>query len=270
MKYPPYPSFPYHGGKSSLRRWIVSFIPVSRGVYIEPFAGRGNVFWYAYYHRRRFSGWWLNDLQTKSFFTAILKVDVDAIPSVFLPEERDLWRKRRENNDHVAIMVEPILAWGGGVLPRSYNVPWKWNRRLYVERILEARRVLEESSCRLTDFDCLDVLRQAGEHDFVYLDPPYLGASVTAYSESTFDPVRMVELLQKAKFKWILSEYRHPFYLRALGEPVRQKKCMMSLASYGVNRVHIDRKRVECLWSNFVARGYNVSFPSLCPQYSSG
>ena len=41
------PGFAYPGGKVRLRKWLVSMMPREGRRYIEPFAGRGNVFWLA-------------------------------------------------------------------------------------------------------------------------------------------------------------------------------------------------------------------------------
>ncbi|HUW57522.1 MAG TPA: DNA adenine methylase, partial [Planctomycetota bacterium] len=73
------PQFNYPGGKVRLRKWLVSMMPREGGRYVEPFAGRGNVFWLAACCLK-FQEWWLNDIYTKPFFDAIRDVDVVDIP----------------------------------------------------------------------------------------------------------------------------------------------------------------------------------------------
>lgn len=44
MKLVDAPYFVYRGGKARLRRFIIRWIPTYGSTYLEPFAGRGNVF----------------------------------------------------------------------------------------------------------------------------------------------------------------------------------------------------------------------------------
>jgi site-specific DNA-adenine methylase len=64
-------SIPYPGGKSRLARTIVSFLPVRGRTFVEPFAGKGNVFWTAASQGLKFREWWLNDIATSRFFKAV-------------------------------------------------------------------------------------------------------------------------------------------------------------------------------------------------------
>jgi hypothetical protein len=64
-------SIPYPGGKGRLAKQIVSFLPREGRIYLEPFAGRANLFWEAAEQGLKFKKWWLNDLATASFLDAI-------------------------------------------------------------------------------------------------------------------------------------------------------------------------------------------------------
>jgi hypothetical protein len=61
---------PYAGGKGPLAPRIVSFLPRRGRIYLEPFAGRANIFWEAVHQGLKFDGWWSNDLQTHTFLEA--------------------------------------------------------------------------------------------------------------------------------------------------------------------------------------------------------
>jgi len=56
------PKIPYPGGKTRLARRIISFLPREGRTYLEPFAGRGNLFWAAVELGLRYERWWLNDI----------------------------------------------------------------------------------------------------------------------------------------------------------------------------------------------------------------
>src|SRR5262245_33277210 len=82
------PKFPFQGGKSWLRDWLVPYFPRHIHAYIEPFAGRGNVFWLAC-QVCKCEYWWLNDLKMAPFFKAIMEVDPDSIPRRLSKADRD-------------------------------------------------------------------------------------------------------------------------------------------------------------------------------------
>jgi site-specific DNA-adenine methylase len=65
------PKIPYPGGKARLAKQIISFLPKQGGTYLEPFAGRGNLFWSAVEMGLQYERWWLNDIATAPFFDAI-------------------------------------------------------------------------------------------------------------------------------------------------------------------------------------------------------
>jgi hypothetical protein len=64
-------TIPYPGGKGRLARFIVSQLPKEGRSYVEPFVGRGNLFWAAIGAELRYDRWWLNDTVTIPFFRAI-------------------------------------------------------------------------------------------------------------------------------------------------------------------------------------------------------
>jgi hypothetical protein len=90
-----------------------------------------------------------------------------------------------------------------------------------------------------------------GRMTWCIFDPPYKNCNVKAYRESDIDHREMVDILLRAKFRWVLSEYEdkgdHGLY-RVLGEPIRirRRKCMEN-ANHRWTREYVT----ECLWSNF-------------------
>jgi hypothetical protein len=64
------PTFSYPGGKARMAMTIVALAPYSGRLYIEPFAGRGNVFWKAA-GVLNYKEWQLNDIRTADWFESI-------------------------------------------------------------------------------------------------------------------------------------------------------------------------------------------------------
>ena len=107
------PCLPYPGGKGRMAKHIVAYAPKTGQQYVEPFAGRGNVFWTAA-NLCKFDTWWLNDTATIPFFEA-LQSDGD---TVLVPERtKELYYKLREaydKDDKTAILLEPYITFSGG------------------------------------------------------------------------------------------------------------------------------------------------------------
>jgi site-specific DNA-adenine methylase len=90
-----------------------------------------------------------------------------------------------------------------------------------------------------------------GEDDFAYFDPPYLGAKVHGYTDSDLIHEAMIDALRKARFRWLLSEYEHPLYLEAFGQPFWRKEVQLCATNFRRNDDHGRARRVECLWRNY-------------------
>jgi hypothetical protein len=89
------PTIAYPGGKARLAGKLTSFLPTRGRVYIEPFAGRGNLFWAAAERGLKFRRWWLNDIATAPFFAAIQELGNSIkVP----PRSRDVYERYREAN----------------------------------------------------------------------------------------------------------------------------------------------------------------------------
>jgi hypothetical protein len=64
-------TIPYPSGKGRLARFIVSQLPKGGRTYVEPFVGRGNLFWAAIGAELKYDRWWLTDTATIPLFRAI-------------------------------------------------------------------------------------------------------------------------------------------------------------------------------------------------------
>jgi site-specific DNA-adenine methylase len=104
---------PYPGGKARMASTLVSFMPQSGQTYVEPFAGRGNVFWAAAASGLKFDHWHLNDIRTANFFNAIRCIGehVD-VPVRSRDEYLQQWSAYKMQ-DLRATLLEAYLSFGG-------------------------------------------------------------------------------------------------------------------------------------------------------------
>ncbi len=245
------PAIPYPGGKGRLAPTLVSFMPPKGRLYLEPFAGRGNVFWAAASVRLGFEQWALNDVKTAPFFEAIRTLG----KTVEVPEKTEAeYRRHRKAflaGDLKAILLEPYLTFGGG----GYAMGGCGGKKSataenYTRTLRNCHRLMASTHVRVTSFDWINVDCHAlGPDDFVYFDPPYLGADVRPYGSSSVVHRDLVRTLKRANFKWMLSEYPNELYLRELGQPIFAENVQLKAANYHQNGG--KERRIECIWRNY-------------------
>ena len=212
------PKFAYNGGKANLRRFIVRWLPLSGSHYVEPFAGRGNVFWLMR-TISQFSNYHINDIRTLDFYKALLEYKGEELmipPAGTLISE---WLPTVP--PHVARILEPQLCWAGGTFATTKKACPVGNRDIVnLRRTVETAKLLLEG-VQLTELCAIDIIRRYTDDPLaiLYLDPPYLGATVSAYSDKDLDWDEFYRVLSGAKCRWIMSEYQHPSHDVAFGFP---------------------------------------------------
>lgn len=240
------PYFAYRGGKATLRRYIVRFIPLSGSVYVEPFVGRANVFFvvksFADFHK-----WVLNDLQTIPFLSAILKYDGQSLPTLSKEEVMEM-----PDHSPLLLLMEPILFWAGGIKGKSGATGSRGHKLDdYKNRLLRAKQLLAESEMRIQDAN--EVIEEF--HDdpqaFLYLDPPYLNCTVGSYSDSMLNRHKMIDLLKTCKCRWLMSEYYCTDLVQAFGDPFTRIKGVP--VNPNPKSKGPIRREEECLWANYNA-----------------
>ena len=245
-----YPCIPYPGGKGRMAKTIVGFMPQSGNIYLEPFAGMGNVFWTAA-NVCIFKEWRLNATLTIPFFHAEKTIGntIEVIDRT--KEEYYQLRDAATTGDQRAIALEPFYTFSGGGYKNggpSFTTKRNVSAGTYQGRMRQCYEILHHTNAVLTAVDWLELgLETLTADDFVYLDPPYKDCDVRAYANDTLDHEKMVSILKAAKFKWLLSEYAHPLYLNAWGEPAFKKEVQLSVK----NQNHGRENRIECLWKNY-------------------
>lgn len=236
------PHFPYMGSKFGIRDWVASHMPRSGKTYIEPFVGRGNVFFLSR-SILKFSEWHINDLKTIPFFNSIRQIDIESFP---VEMDWELFKRYRANpGDPLAAVMEPAVAhmghyksgWAG-----RYTRTRKYDKTAYGKKIQAARELLNGVTTTDVTWEKLN-LDQYGPDDFIYLDPPYMGTDIRHYRDE-FNHKGLLETVRGLKSRWVLSHIAHPLYLSELGEPVAVRE--RQAAGKAVSRV---RETIsECLW----------------------
>lgn len=234
------PSFSYPGGKARLRSWILDYAPTFGNKYVEPFAGRGNVFFLAR-TRLNFKSWHLNDLYMKSWFLTLCMSPMFQFPSKNPTREDFEWLKANKTST-LSVLMEPIVTYSGG----GYDLGMKAERRArpmmadYKKKCHLAAEML--ATVKITGLKWPLVLDGLGSDDFVYVDPPYMGVDVGTYWSEMVNHSALYDCLKTARFRWLLSEYANPTVVRVLGQPLATKPVKSSFGGY---------LKTECLWRNF-------------------
>lgn len=226
-----------------MAKLLVSLMPTEGRRYVEPFVGRGNVFWTAA-TELDFQGWHLNDIRTIPWLTAIRDHGHDLrVPRMTRTEYLKRWADSKQGCPY-ALMLSPYLTFSGA----GYGAAgFKGNRKValtasgFQQSIRMAQNIMRATSPTLTALDYKDVLQDLGEDDFCYIDPPYMDAEVgKAYQPGDLDHRELVDILVRAKYRWMLSEYDHPMYIEAFGEPILKQD----------TETRHGRARIECVWTS--------------------
>lgn len=268
------PTFRYNGGKATLANRIAALlVPADR--YVDPFVGRGNLYFYVASHGM-YSKYWLNDKLLR--FVHSISMYGDWLPVANMLHGVDGFKEwdgyRRIDEAHhekskgevcecgevhadstiyasPAYILDVALAFSGGTYDSGPGGrdPARSGAMGLQDRVREAAAIIKRTQPEITCLDWREVLAQCGADDMVYLDPPYRLAEVSAYSPlPEEDYAEMIEILLEAKFKWALSEYDDPNYqplTEKFGEPMRFE-VRAQMTSNGKRE-----PRVECVWRNY-------------------
>jgi site-specific DNA-adenine methylase len=246
------PIVPYPGGKGRWSNEIESFVPKYGHRYYEPFAGRLNIFLaVALSNPKRFHSWHLNDTKQAPFYKAIRNYGHKVRIPTNLREAYYTCQKNKLSNR--SLLLEPLVSrdgggYGSGGPAGEHTV----NPSRYRESLRAGYRLMRQTKPIITDVDWKELrLENCTSDDFVVFDPPYFKADVRAYSSKGFDYIGLVDLLSRARFKWLLMEYEQDFYVRAFGKPFFKK--VVSLGS-----ALKPGRKVECMWKNYTDCDENV------------
>jgi hypothetical protein len=117
----------------------------------------------------------------------------------------------------------------------------------YERALRECHKILTRTRPKITALDwCRLGLEKLTEDDVCVIDPPYPNSNIRSYTHESVDYERLVDVLLRAKFRWLLCGYPHPV-LHRLGKPIWGRD--MQLLCVHIKAGQEDRS--ECLWSNF-------------------
>jgi modification methylase len=244
------------GAQYWVAKQIISFLPREGRLYVEPFAGRGNLFFEAAEQGLRFKRWWLNDIATAAFFEAILSHgNTIKVP----PRSRAEFETQREKfkyGDPTTILLAPHLSFSGGLFESGCkggegngNDGGGVSAKGYEQALRECHRILKRTRPKITGMDWRQLgLEKLTEDDVVLLDPPYAYpyCRMKSYSDEGIDYEQLVDVLLKAKFRWLLCGYPHPL-LHRLGKPIYARDMQLLCVRIKAG----PEERNECVWANF-------------------
>jgi len=251
------PAFSYPGGKVTLRKWLVSRMPLGGRRYIEPFAGRGNVFWLASC-MLAFREWHLNDPWTARWFEAVRRVSMNAIPDELTKMLVGLCKARALSHrmtDDLSVVLESRTMFSGGTagVSRSSGINTLWKNHPSLNRfkteLARAKSILRETRPKITALEWEDLdLGSLKNDDFAYLDPPYEKATDGIYFHNTVVHSDLLRYLIQAPHLWMLSGLSSSLYSQYLGVPeaTRSQKVIMTVKMRAGSKF-----RTECIWTNY-------------------
>lgn len=223
----------YPGGKSRAVKLISSLLP-NFDEYREPFLGGGSIFIYLkqMYPEKKY---WINDKHYSLFkFWEMCQKDVRAVI-----EKVYQWRNQFSDGKKLHIFltkniptfndVETAAAFfifnritfsgtseSGGYSQQAYHGRFTESS---IQRLLEMGMLLNGAT--ITNYDYKKLVDDTAKNVFIYLDPPYYGASKSAlYGKNgnlhkNFDHAGFAEAMRNCEHKWLIT-YDDCNYIRDL------------------------------------------------------
>jgi site-specific DNA-adenine methylase len=233
------PTFAWQGSKASIRNWVLQHMPTSGRWYLEPFAGRGNIFFLAQ-QKLDFQKWFINDKNTGQFFN-----DLTTFNSKQLPDNIDNFKDYKYKDDPISRILEPQISylgsWRSG-FKGKYKPNWKYDKSLYARKLDQAQQQLQNAVVSAKEWYELPY-HSFKSVDFIYFDPPYRSTDNRSYDD--IDHERLIKTLKGLKARWLLSHSYDDLYIRHLGGPINMLDRAATLKSgFGKS----GSRLVECLW----------------------
>jgi site-specific DNA-adenine methylase len=192
----------------------------------------------------------LNDIRTAPFFRALATYGRSVAVPPRSHEEFVRQKAAFALGDPAAILLGPYFSFNGGFYDKGERQDkGSITGPSYEARLRMSHAIMTLTQPEVTAFDWKQVVADLGRNDFVYFDPPYADCKVgTRYRANDIDHDELVEELQKAPYKCLLSEYEHPIYFR-LGKPFWRKE--VQLRTTNLRDDGGKGRRVECPWRNY-------------------
>lgn len=243
-------TFPRPGGKARMTKWLFQYFPKNGRIYVEPFAGAGNVF-FAAKQELHFREWHLNDLQTGSFLKSIIEVNPKDLPYQVPKEDFPKWK---DDNSHVSNVIQGAVTHKAKGYPAGWagdcgtHVGYRGDR--FGRRIEDAKTLLDQPNVEITSMSWEKMpYRTYGSQDFIYFDPPYYGADPKSVGYPQINHEDLLKELRRAKYRWILSGYDNDLYKQQIGDFWKASTTRNAEMASSNQKKAVPR--VETIWSNF-------------------
>ena len=248
------PTFKFHGSKCRIAKWLFERVNFPIHNYYEPFAGRGNAFFY-FASKFKYNQAYLNDLYLSHFLVALRDYDGNYN---FVPDYIDTKVYNRLNQlpcDFERSLAESFCAyngtfWGCGI--NVTNSPYhksanKHNKKSTIMRMKNAKQLLH--NVQITNWDFAEFLHSFtfNVNDLIYCDPPYMNMTHKSLVGPDINHNKLVKILKTLPCKVVLSGYDNDIYNRKLLWNTRQ----YVRASCGRNSGGGTFKATEKVWENF-------------------
>ena len=248
------PTFKMHGSKGRTAPWISSLFPRFRRL-IEPFAGRGNIFFRACADHT-FEKVFLNDRNTSPFLLALRDYEGDYAFVDEEPLDKEKWLRWKEAppSQERALAESYVARFGSsydmGHATAGGDSENGHSRRNTIARMKRARELLRQKDAQITGLDWEEFLLSLSlrEDDLVYLDPPYDVPQAVHYQN--IDQDRFLQVCGELPCSVFVSGYTSERYERAFSSWGREERERASVgkgvASKGATG---EKPRVsEVLW----------------------
>lgn len=217
----------YPGGKSRAIEQIAKYLPKSFLEYREPLVGGGSVFFYI---KQTFPNiqYWINDInEDLYFFWKVAQANLQQLVEE-IEYQRDIYVDGKAlfeeltSNDinfedlasderAIRFFILNRITFSGTVEAGGFSKEAFEKRFTYssIERLADLKKVLPD--VRITNFDYSILLEEPGQDVFIFLDPPYLGATQSRlYGKrgnlhTSFDHQRFAQLMRKCSHKWMIT-----------------------------------------------------------------
>lgn len=226
-------TYSYMGGKARITEWLLDHFPYEGRNYIEPFAGKGNVF-FAAVQRLSYKGWSLNDKYSTDFFKAVLEADLSKLPETLKPEDEFILPN---TGGYIPLLLESVVSYGGkGYKSSGCRIDWRWryDKNRLVDKFLRSREFLKKAT--ITPYDWREFLamwqgwlpeeqrwEQYPPHgmlpdefkpglkmcpdDFIYFDPPYFDTKSAYPQINHYCLIDYCNWLNDHGIRWAISGY---------------------------------------------------------------
>ena len=269
----------YPGGKSKAIDPISKLIPNFKE-FREPFINSGSVFIYL---KQKFSSktFWINDIYTNLYhFWSECKENPNKLIESILefrskyPDGKELHRFLLANINSfdkikkaAAFFIFNRITFSGTTESGGFSQA-AFHKRFTessIERVKALSKILINT--RITNLDYEEVISNAGDDVFLFLDPPYYSATKSAlYGKNgnlhkTFDHERFANVIKQTKHKWLIT-YDDSKYIRNLFSFANIKTWDLT---YGMRNVSKDSNQIgkELFISNYDFKAKEVKNYSL-------